>query len=122
MNVVLVNMGRGTAVVLTLALASAAFGQAPRPAPVMKQVVLEPAPTPVVVLEPAPKPAQAPITPDAHRMEIVSGPGISVRYFGKGLAPTEMAALRDLERAENDTLYADSMAMLRQLYLNNEMQ
>jgi len=122
MNAVLVNMGRGTAIVLGLALASAAFGQAPRPAPVAtKQVVLEPAPAPVVV-EPAPKPAQAPITAGAHRMEIVSGQGISVRYFGKGLAPTEMAALRDLERAENDALYADSMAMLRQLYVTNEMQ
>jgi hypothetical protein len=110
MNAVLVNMGRGTGIVLGLLLATATYGQAPTPAPILRPVVVEKPKTP---LNP---------TGAAHRMEIQSGTIVGIRYFGKELAPSEMAALRDLERAENEASYADSMAALRQMYVRNELE
>jgi len=109
MNAVLVNMGRGTGIVLGLLLATATYGQAPTPAPLAKGVIVEKPKTP---LNP---------TGPAHRMEIQSGMNVGIRYFGKDLAPSEMAALRDLERAENEASYAEAMATLRQMYVRNEM-
>jgi hypothetical protein len=111
MNAVLVNMGRGTGIVLGLLLATAAYGQAPTPTPISR---------PGVIVE---KPKQ-PLNPTgaAHRMEIQNGRTIGIRLFGKDLAPSEMAALRDLERAENEASYAELMADLRYSYLRNEME
>ncbi len=121
MNVVLVNSGRGIGIVLGLLLAAASYGQAPTPAPIPAKSGVNQTPKPMLV-EPAPKlAANQTVQPAAHRLEIVTGLHSSVHYFGKGLAPTEMAALRDLERAENEASYAESMASLRQLYLNNEL-
>jgi hypothetical protein len=111
MNAVLVNLGRGTGIVLGLLVATATYGQAPTPAE-------KPKPNPIVE---KPKTPLNPTGP-AHRMEIQNGTNVAVRYFGKDLAPTEMAALRDLERAENEASYADNMAALRQQYLNDETQ
>jgi hypothetical protein len=110
MNAVLVNMGRGTGIVLGLLLATATYGQAPTPAPILKPVLVEKPKTP---LNP---------TGAAHRMEIQSGTIVGVRYFGKDLGPSEMVALRDLERAENEASYGDSLAALRQMYVRNELE
>jgi hypothetical protein len=121
MNAVLVNMGRGTGIVLGLLLATASYGQAPMPAPIPAKPVAAQPIKPVFV-EQAPKPAaQQTATPGAHRMQITTGLHSTVQYFDKGLAPTEVAAIRDLERAENEASYAETMASLRQLYLNNEL-
>lgn len=111
MNAVLVNAVRGSGFALGLVLATACYGQAPTPAPL---------PTSGVIVE---KP-KTPLNPNSnsHRMEILSGPNVSVRYFGRDLAPTEMAALRDLEHAENTANNANAMAALRHLYMSNEMQ
>ena len=119
MNAVLVNTGRGAGVALGLLLAAVSFGQAPTPAPLPPQPA-PPAPRPVIVEKP--KTALDP-TGNVHRMEILNGTaGISVSYYGKDLAPTEMAALRDLERAENDANNAAAMTSLRQLYIRDEIQ
>ncbi len=123
MNVSLVNMGRGAGVVLGLALAATSYGQSPMPAPLVpKPASIELLPKPLYS-EQGPKPVAGPITAGVHRMEIMNGTtGISVRYFGKGLAPTEMAALRDLERAENEAAFGETLASLRNQYLRNEME
>lgn len=122
MNVFLVKLSRGAGVVLGLALAAASYGQAPMPAPVVVKPASLETPKPIYS-EQGPKPVADKPTPGVHRMEIVNGTaGISVHYFGKGLAPTEMAALRDLERAENEASFAANLASLRQLYLRNEME
>ena len=110
MNAVLVNMGRGTGIVLGLLLATAAYGQAPTPAPLSR---------PGVTVEKPKQPSNP--TGAAHRMEIQNGRNIGIRLFGKDLSPSEMAALRDLERAENEANYADMMADLRYTYLRNEL-
>ena len=119
MNAVLVNTGRGASVALGLLLATASFGQAPTPAPLPPQAVL-PAPRPILVEKPK---TELKPTGDVHRMEILSGfSGLSVSYFGKDLAPSEMAALRDLARAENDANHAATMESLRNLYVRDEIQ
>jgi hypothetical protein len=119
MNAVLVNTGRGASVALGLLLATASFGQAPTPAPLPPQAVL-PAPRPILVEKPK---TELKPTDNVHRMEILNGmSGISVSYFGKDLAPSEMAALRDLERAENDANAAGTMAALRNLYVRDEIR
>jgi len=111
MNAVLVNAGRGTSVVLGLLLATASYGQSPMPVPLP--------PRPVLVEKP--KTELKPGT--IHRLEILNGGGITVHYYGgKDLAPTELAALRDLERAENEANYAESMNALRNLYVRDEIQ
>jgi len=110
MNAVLVNMGRGTGIVLGLLLATATYGQAPTPAPILRPVTVENPKTPL-------NPNGA-----AHRMEIQSGMHLGIRYYGKDLAPSEIAALRDLERAENEASYGDTMAVLRQMYVSNELE
>jgi hypothetical protein len=59
--------------------------------------------------------------PPFHRMEIYNGPNRTVAYFGLDLSPGERAALRDLERTENDAAYADSLLALRRQYVNSEL-
>jgi hypothetical protein len=54
------------------------------------------------------------------RMEIWNGPSRTVHYFSRDLSPGEQAALRDLERAENNLAVADQVMALRGLYLRNE--
>jgi len=55
-----------------------------------------------------------------HTLTIIQGPNRTVHYFTKSESPSERAALRDLERAENEANYADSLLALRQQYVTNE--
>jgi hypothetical protein len=55
-----------------------------------------------------------------HTLTIISGPNRSIHYFSKSDSPSERAALRELERAENEANYADSLLALRQQYVTNE--
>jgi len=69
-----------------------------------------------------PEPVKPPApSPGVHRMVITIGGHTTVRYFGEGLSPGEDAALRDLERAENETLYASDMQDLRRQYVSDEL-
>jgi hypothetical protein len=56
----------------------------------------------------------------AHRMEINVGPNRTVHYFSKDAAPGDRAALRDMERAENEAAFADDLLALRRQYVANE--
>jgi len=85
------------AVLAGAVLATAAQGQAVRPA------------------------AQAPGDNRVYRMEILNGPTRTVHYVGAGLSPGEMTSLNELERAENRTAYADSMLALKLQYVNGEI-
>jgi hypothetical protein len=119
MNAVLVKTGRGTSVVLGLLLATASYGQAPTPAPLPPRPA-PPAPRPILVEKPEKEQKAEAI----KRLEILNGSGgITVRYFGnKDMAPTELAALFDLERAENEANFAENMNALRNQYVRDEIQ
>jgi len=67
------------------------------------------------------KPAAAPAGPEVHRMVIRNGPTTTVHYFSVGLSASDQAALRDLERAENDAAYADDLQALRRQYVTDEL-
>ena len=68
------------------------------------------------------KPAAAPPAgPEVHRMLILNGPTQTVHYFSVGLSTYDQAALRDLERAENDAAYADNLLALRRRYVADEL-
>lgn len=56
-----------------------------------------------------------------HRIEIINGATRTVHYVGVGLSPTELTALRDLERAENEVALADQLLALKRQYVNNEI-
>jgi len=55
-----------------------------------------------------------------HRMEILSGGTQNVRYFGTALTPDESSTLRDLERLENEAIYARNLISLKQQYVLSE--
>lgn len=55
-----------------------------------------------------------------HRMEIYNGITQSVRYYGNGLTPGEASTLRDLERVENESIYARNLIALKQQYVSGE--
>jgi len=57
---------------------------------------------------------------DAHRMEIQNGSVRTVHYFTPNASPSERLALRELERAENESSYLDDLQMLRQQYVSGE--
>jgi hypothetical protein len=59
--------------------------------------------------------------PDVHRMEIWNGGSRATYYYSQGVSPGEEAALRDLERAENDLAAAGQLLDLRRLYVRNEL-
>jgi hypothetical protein len=59
---------------------------------------------------------------DVHRMEINNGATQKVRYYSRGTSPGENAALRDLERSENELAYVRSLQDLRREYVSNERQ
>jgi hypothetical protein len=67
------------------------------------------------------KPATPPAGPDVHRMVVNNGPTTTVYYFSAGLSTSDEAALRDLERAENDAAYAENLQALRRRYVADEM-
>jgi len=56
-----------------------------------------------------------------HRMEINNGATQTVRYFSTRVSPGEGAALRDLERTENELLYVRGLQELKQQYVNDEL-
>jgi hypothetical protein len=58
--------------------------------------------------------------PGVHRMEIYNGPLRSVHYIYRGLSSSEAQAVRDLERAENETTLANEMLALRMQYVSGE--
>jgi hypothetical protein len=60
--------------------------------------------------------AQAPR--GVHRMEINNGSRLTVRYFGG--SPGEASSLRDLERAENESIYVASLQELKRQYVTDE--
>jgi len=55
-----------------------------------------------------------------HAMVIQNGTSRSVHYFTNSTSPSEQRAVRDLERAEAEAAYADSLLALRQQYVNDE--
>ena len=55
-----------------------------------------------------------------HRMEINNGTMQTVRYFPVRLSPGEGAALRDLERSENELTFVRSMQELKRQYIADE--
>jgi len=58
--------------------------------------------------------------PGVHRMEITNGALRSVHYIYRGLSPSEAQAVRELERAENETILANEMLALRMQYVSGE--
>jgi hypothetical protein len=56
-----------------------------------------------------------------HRMEITVGNVRTVQYYSLSNSPGEQAALRDLERAENEAAYVENLAALRRQYVANEL-
>ena len=56
-----------------------------------------------------------------HRMVIYNGPARAVYYvYGPEVAPADVAAIRDLERAENEVALADELQQLKLEYVRNE--
>jgi hypothetical protein len=55
-----------------------------------------------------------------HTMVIQNGTARSVHFFTNSTSPSEQRAVRDLERAEAEATYADSLLALRQQYVNDE--
>jgi hypothetical protein len=68
----------------------------------------------------AAEPARAPRS-GVHRMEIYNGPQSTVRYIGVNLSPSESAALRALEWAENEATYLQDLQALKALYVSDEL-
>ena len=56
----------------------------------------------------------------ADKMVIYNGPNRSVRYFADSTSPGEIAALRDLERTENELAYVDRLRAFCWEYVNIE--
>jgi len=55
-----------------------------------------------------------------HTMVIQNGTTRSVHYYTNSTSPSEQRAVRDLERADAEASYADSLLALRQQYVNDE--
>src|SRR5262249_54566657 len=110
MRRVLFTAGRGLGVFLGGLLVSPLMAQGPLPAP----TPYYPVQSRVTV------PAEARQRGDVLRMDVYSGPTRRARFFSTNLSPGEMAAVRDLERAENDVAYADDLLSLRQIYADSE--
>jgi hypothetical protein len=99
MRTVLSNVGCGAGVLLGLALASGAHAQADK----------------------AVKPAVGETGRNGiHRMEVFNGGRLTVRYFAGRVSPGESAALRDLERAENEANYVRDLQDLKSQYAYDE--
>src|SRR5262249_51503094 len=65
--------------------------------------------------------AADPPGPSVHKLTIQVGEKRSVQYIGVGLSASDESALRDLQRAENDSLYAEDVQKLRRQYVNDEL-
>jgi hypothetical protein len=66
------------------------------------------------------KPAFSDRDTGVHQMVVVSGPTRNVHYFARSGSPSEEAALRKLEQAENELALQESLQGLRQQYVNTE--
>jgi hypothetical protein len=57
-----------------------------------------------------------------HKIDLLQGPNLTVRYVPQGNVPTSdrMAAI-ELERAENELMYAQNLQTLRRQYVNSEL-
>jgi hypothetical protein len=67
------------------------------------------------------QPAEKPAGGGIHRMVIYNGPARAVHYvYGPDVAPADVAAARDLERAENEVALADELQQLKLEYVRNE--
>ncbi len=66
------------------------------------------------------KPAYSDRDTGVHQMVVLSGPNRSVHYFARSGSPSEEAALRKLEQAENELALQESLQGLRQQYANTE--
>jgi hypothetical protein len=118
MRTILVHGARGTAVLLGAVLATASFGDPPRPGSAPSEPV-----KPAVLVPSKEVPSKPPAAEGdrVYRMELYEGPNRTVRYFGVGASPSERAALNDLARAENEMDYVNKLQNLRRLYVNNEI-
>jgi hypothetical protein len=77
--------------------------------------------TSVAWAQPAVKPAVQEPGPGIHRMEIWNGPMRTVHYlYQPGLSPSEVGALGEMERAENEVALSDDLLRLRAQYVRNE--
>jgi len=72
---------------------------------------------PAAAAEPA---AQSKKDSGMHRMEIYNSATRTVQYSADGLSTSDRAALRDLERAENNMALADQLLALRTQYVRNQ--
>jgi hypothetical protein len=72
---------------------------------------------PAAAAEPA---AQSKKDSGVQRMEIFNSSTRTVQYFADGLSTSDRAALRDLERAENNMGLADQLLALRTQYVRNQ--
>jgi hypothetical protein len=58
--------------------------------------------------------------PGVHRMEVFNGPRMNVRYYPINLSPSEASTLRDLELAENESIYMTDLMELKGQYAVGE--
>jgi hypothetical protein len=106
MQSILTRLVGGAGVVLGVLLAATSYAADDKPAPKDKPAEAKPA---------------AAEAPDVHRLEINNGRFRRVHYYEKGLAPGESNTIRDLERAENEADYADSLQALKQMYVDSDL-
>jgi hypothetical protein len=106
MRSVFVRVGRGLGVALGAVLATAALGQ---------QITVSP-------IARGKAPATDPNAPGSvHPVEIYQGPNRRVDYVTQGnLSPSDRMAVEELQRAENDLAYVNSLQRLKQQYVNDE--
>jgi len=97
----------GTAVLLGLGLTAVLHAQEIRPAV---------GSTPAERLRVAPTDRRS----DVNRLEVYNGLSRTVRYYGNGLSPGEMASVRDMERLENEASYTRDLQALKELYATDE--
>lgn len=88
-----------------------------KPASLNKDESVKPA---VIGKEEGAKPAFSERDTGVHQLIIQSGPTRSVHYFARSGSPSEEAALRKLEQAENELTLQESLQSLRQQYANTE--
>jgi len=70
--------------------------------------------------QPPVKPAVSQTPPGVHAMEIYNGTMRTVHYFPSSTSPSEVAALRELEQAENEMALSDRLLDLRRQYVSDE--
>jgi hypothetical protein len=77
-------------------------------------------PASAVAADPPAKPAVNQPAPGVHTMEIYNGSMRTVRYYPSSTSPSELAALRELESAENDAALGERLQALKRQYVADE--